>query len=49
MESDQRFKKVNCSKCGELCYKLCYVGDKVVCVDCFHEACSKMEKRANHD
>ena len=34
-------EKVRCSKCGEECYKLCYVGERVVCVDCFQRECDK--------
>lgn len=32
-------EKTQCSKCGKWCYKLCYIGSKVVCVDCFSKAC----------
>jgi len=42
--SKDQFEKRPCTKCGTLCYKLCYIGSKLVCVDCFKVAC---DKRAN--
>ena len=43
-----RYKKSPCTKCGELCYHLCYISsghsEKLVCVDCFGEACRKADE-----
>ena len=35
--------KYPCSECGEPCYRLCYLGSRLVCVDCFGQACEKIE------
>ncbi len=37
-------KMTRCTKCGAECYNLCYIGDFVVCVDCFFIACKKAER-----
>ena len=38
--------KVHCTICNKLCSGLCYLDKRVVCVDCFQDACNrKMSKR----
>jgi hypothetical protein len=49
MISENYKKKVPCTKCGEQCYRLCYVGKRVVCVDCFRFVCEKAENKGNID
>ena len=46
---DKRFQKSPCRKCGTPCYHLCYVGNKLVCLDCFDKDCRKRlnKKRLN--
>ena len=39
MLNERYREKVQCSRCSELCYQLCYIGGQVVCVDCFGKAC----------
>ena len=43
MEASKNLEKAPCSKCGDECFKLCYVGGQLVCVDCFRKACEKAE------
>lgn len=45
MINEKYQKKVPCSKCGEECYQLCYVGKRVVCVDCFGKECDKIKRK----
>ncbi len=45
MISEKYASQVLCSKCGQQCYRLCYVGERVVCVDCFRIACEKAHER----
>ena len=44
MEDDKRFQKSPCTKCGEMCYHLCYIKTKLVCVDCFGKECMRKEQ-----
>lgn len=42
----ERYKtKVPCTRCGTPCHRLCYVRERVVCVDCFHTACYEAAKQ----
>ena len=42
---DKRLEKFPCRRCGTPAYNLCYVGTKLVCVDCFGRACDAASKR----
>lgn len=33
--SDRCFDKHDCRFCGKPCYRICYIGDRLACVDCF--------------
>ena len=43
MISEKYKEKVLCSKCGNKCYKFCFLGKRAVCVDCFCAECEKRE------
>ena len=45
MISERYLKKYPCKKCGEQCYSLCFIGKKLVCVDCFKKACDKADMK----
>ena len=47
MDKNEQFKKSPCTKCGNLCYPLCYVDTKLVCVDCFQKAAIKQNSKMN--
>lgn len=32
-----RFEKCNCSKCGTPTYRVCVIGNRVVCPECFRK------------
>lgn len=44
MLSDKYKEKVPCDKCGEPCYKICYINDRVICQDCFTKVCETLDK-----
>ena len=39
--------KTSCTNCGKQCFNLCYIGSRVVCVDCFGAACEKRKGKTN--
>lgn len=43
MISPRYRKQHQCSACGSRCYALCYVGARLVCVDCFKKACDQAQ------